>query len=154
MDGRHDNQAFSLASYGEHCASSTMAIMHVGHWPTKTSTGIEVILWVGQLELVAMDILGQLTVANNGNQFSILVIERYLKLMRVIRNTIYTASIVTTILLDRCVMQYKFPCSLLTDSKPQSVAHFLKILYSFLAVQELTTRNDHTETDAHIMWEP
>ena len=101
----------------------------------------------GPLEFVAMDILGPLPKTKQGNQFVVVLTDRYSKLTRAIPTGKTTATTVATIFVDHWVIPYGIPNYVLTDNGPQFVAKFFASVCLALGVKHVTTTAYHPRTN-------
>ena len=99
----------------------------------------------GPLEYVAMDILGPLPKSAKGNQYILVITDRYTKLARAIPLATTTAPVVAEAFLDYWVYPYGMPNYLLTDNGTQFVSKFFETICSYLGIKHLTTTAYHPE---------
>ena len=99
----------------------------------------------GPLEYVAIDILGPLPKSAKGNQYILVITDRYIKLARAIPLATTTASVVAETFLDHWVYPYGMPNYLLTDNGTQFVSKFFETISSCHGIKHLTKTAYHLE---------
>lgn len=94
-----------------------------------------------------MDIPGTLPKTKKGNQYVVVVTERFYKMTREVPGSTKTAPHMAVIFLDCSKISYGIPCYILTDRGPQFVSRFVASVCSFLGVKSLTTMAYHHQTN-------
>lgn len=89
----------------------------------------------GSLEFSAMEFLELFPKANSGNQFVLVITDRYSKLTRSIPTRTKTATHITTILLEKLVLLYAILYLLLNQNGPQLLGKFFWALCGYLGVK-------------------
>ena len=92
------------------------------------------------MEFIAMDILGPLTLTDQGNRFLLVVTDRFSKLTRAYPLATTTAEVVAKTFFDGWVAAgYGIPQVLLTDNGTQFVAKFFQSFCRILGVKQVVT---------------
>lgn len=89
----------------------------------------------GPLDFIPMHILGLLLKMVAGNQFIIVITDRYIKEDWVIPSSKASARQVASIFFDHWIVPYGIPVSLLTDNGLQFVRKLFETVYTFLGVK-------------------
>jgi transposase InsO family protein len=104
----------------------------------------------GQLESVAMDILGPLPRKKHGNRFLLEIADRYTKVTRTVPLRNVTALSVARAFVDQLVHVYGPPVPLLTDNCPQFMAKFFQAACAELGISKVFTTAYHPQTNGQV----
>ena len=101
----------------------------------------------GPLEFVAMDIAGPYPRTRNGNEYVVVLTDRFTKLTRAIPTRTTTASDVASIFIDYWIYSYGVPDYLLTDRGTQFMSKFFELVCSSLGVKHVATSAYRPQTN-------
>lgn len=101
----------------------------------------------GPFEFIVMDILGPLLKTTNGNQFVVIMTDRYSKLPRGVPTYNSCAMHIATIFYDYCIVSYGIRVYYLTSNGTQLVSKFFKTIGNFLGLKHRTTTAYHCKTN-------
>ena len=101
----------------------------------------------GPLQDVAMDLLGPLPKTRLGNQYVLVITDRFSKLTRAIPMAKTTAPFIAAVFLNNWIMPYGIPDTILTDNGSQFIAEFFKTVCHILGVRRKTTTAYHPQTN-------
>ena len=104
------------------------------------------------LAFVAMDPLGPLPKTAHGNQFVLVITDRFSKLTRSIALRTTTAAVVANAFLDNWVYVYGAPQYVLTDNGPQFAAKFFDSVCALLGILHYLTTAYHPQINGQTEW--
>ena len=104
----------------------------------------------GPLEFLAMDLLGPLPRTHQGNEYVLVITDRFTKLCRSVplRNT--KAVAIATVFLDLWVYAYGAPSYVLTDNGPQFAAKFFEAVCAMIGIKHVFTTAYHPQTNGQV----
>lgn len=108
---------------------------------------LQLFMAVGPLDVVAMDILGPLLKTQQGNQYIVMITDKYSKLTRAIPNSKILSTHMSNIFLDHWIIPFGIPSYLLTDNGPQIVRKLFATVCGSLVVKHVTTTAYHPQTN-------
>ena len=132
-----------LAEHVKTCRSCVMArgLLHKKQHKTKVFPPS------GPLDDIAMDLLGPLPQTRNGNQFILVITDRYSKLARAIPMNKTTAPFVAAAVLNNWIFCYGIPNTILTDNGTQFISEFFKTVCHIMGIRRKTTTAYHPQTN-------
>jgi Integrase zinc binding domain/Integrase core domain len=104
----------------------------------------------GQLESVAMDILGPFPRTKHGNRFLLVFADRHTKVTRTVPLRTVTALSVARAFVNQWVYVYGPPLSLITDNGPQFTAKFVQAACAELGIANVFTTAYHPKTNGQV----
>ena len=102
------------------------------------------------LEEVSIDILGELIRTKRGNQYLLVITDRYSKLVRTVPLKRITAFSIAKAFVDHWVYVYGPPLSLLADNGKQFVARFFHEVCRILKIKNVFTTTYHPQTNGQV----
>ena len=104
----------------------------------------------GPREFLAMDLLGPLPRSHQGNEYALVITDRFTKLCRsvTLRNT--KAVTVATVFLDLRVYAYGAPSYVLTDNGPQFAAKLFEAVCTMIGIKHVLTTAYHPQTNGQV----
>lgn len=99
------------------------------------------------LEFIAMDILEPLPETMQGNQYVVIITDRYSKLTRAIKTSKTAAAHMANIFLDHWIVSFDISSYLLTDNGTRFRSKFFASICGYLGVKHLTTTAYHPQTN-------
>lgn len=118
----------------------------------KLQLQLELIPTTWPLDFVLMKILVPFPKTKDGNQYLLLITNRYTKLKRATPATKPTAPHVAAIFLVHWTFPYGIPTYLLTYNGPQFVCKLFAALCSFFEAKTLTMTAYHPQTNGQTEW--
>ena len=136
--------AMDVNRYVASCPSCIKKSLRVSRKTTK----LQLFPPTAPMEFIAMDILGPLTLTDQGNRFLLVVTDRFSKLTRAYPLATTTAEVVAKTFFDGWVAAgYGIPQVLLTDNGTQFVAKFFQSFCRILGVKQVFTSAYHPSTN-------
>lgn len=105
---------------------------------------------LGLLEFIAIEVLRPLPRTTSGNQYAIVITDRYSKVTRAIPTSKTASTHAANIFFEHWVIPYGIPKYLLTDNGPQFTSKFFAMICSLLGVKHLTTTAYHPQTKGQV----
>jgi transposase InsO family protein len=104
------------------------------------------------LDYVLIDLLGPLSKKTHGNQFLLVMTDRFSKLTRTVPLRSTTAYIVAKAFCEHCVLTYGQPRHVLTDNRPQFVAKFFLAVCRELGMEKVFSSAYHPQRNGQVEW--
>ncbi|CDF32578.1 unnamed protein product [Chondrus crispus] len=102
------------------------------------------------LEFVAMGILGPLPRSTKGNQYFLVISDRFLKMTRAIPPNSITSMTVARAFVENWIYPYGPPASLLSDNGGQFASKFFQKICQIMGIRNLFTTAYHPQTNGQV----
>ena len=99
---------------------------------------------------VCLDLLGPLPETANGNEYLLVIVDRFTKLTRVVPIPNQDAETVVSAFLDTWVASYGPPDTLLTDNGPQLTSVHFRGVVGMLGIRHITSTTYHPQTQGQV----